>query len=485
MISKTISFKFHLLKEAKSASIYTLATFITQLGSFLIVPFFWKKLTVSDYGILSVSEIIASFLAFFVGLQLDLAITRFYYEWPVEQRKQHVGSLWMLSLISSILIGISAILILSIASRVLFPAVAFYPYILLGLIASILNSFSVIPYSTIRIAHQPRLYFGYNIVNFFIQLSLNIYFVLFLNRGVEGYLISNIIGSAITASTGFIVMLNFATPCLRLDGLQSAIRFSLHNIPANMIAGVTSITDRFLLQQYGTLNILGIYSVCLKFTNLVLALHNALKLSFVPYMVKAVEEKSEEAGSNLARMRLFYLLPLFIFSMAIAIFIKDFVHVINRPQYFPVIQWVPWLVGPVLISSFTVYFAPGLFLAKKSEKTWIPTSIQLLLVIVSGLLLIPSFQLVGVVISRYISVSTFFLVNVVLTQKYYPMPIPWLKLSILLVLIACGIELSTLIEFDNVISNIVIKTCFLSAFSLSSLLIIIGRVPGMRLLRVS
>ncbi|KAF0220672.1 MAG: polysaccharide biosynthesis [Geobacteraceae bacterium] len=483
MNGRSIKFKFHLLKEAKSAYIYTLSTFITQLGSFLIVPLFWKKLSVSDYGILSVSEIIASFLAFFVGLSLDLAITRFYYEWPEELRKQRVGSLWMLSLTSSVLIGMLAILVLSLVSNYLFPAVDFYPYILLGLIATILNNFSVIPYATIRIAHQPRLYFVYSIACFAIQLSLNIYFVLFLAKGVQGYFISNIIGAAITGGIGSIVMLRFAVPCFKLEGLHSAIKFSLHNIPASMIAGVTSITDRFLLQQFATLNVLGIYSICLKFTNLVLALHNALKLSFVPYMVKAVEEKNAEGANNLARMRLFYLLPIFVFSMAIAIFIKDFVHFVNRMEYFVVIQWVPWLIGTVLISSFTVYLAPGLFLAKRTDKMWIPSVIQLLVVIAGGLLLIPSFQLSGVVISRYVSVSTLLLVHVILSQKYYPIPVPWHKLAMLLVLIAGGVGVSSRIEFDNLFFNIATKGLLLVAFAVSCLIVVIGRLSVMRLFR--
>jgi len=483
MEGRSIPFKFHLLKEAKSASIYTLATFITQLGSFLIVPLFWKKLSVSDYGILSVSEIIASFLAFFVGLSLDLAITRFYYEWPEEQRKQRVGTLWMLSLTSSVLIGMLAILALSVVSKYLFPAVNFYPYILLGLIATILNNFSVIPYATIRIAHQPRLYFVYSIACFAIQLSLNIYFVLFLAKGVQGYFISNIIGAAITGGIGCIVMFRFAVPCFKLEGLQSAIKFSLHNIPASMIAGVTSITDRFLLQQFATLNVLGIYSICLKFTNLVLALHNALKLSFVPYMVKVVEEKGTEGTNNLARMRLFYLLPIFVFSMAIAIFIKDFVHFVNRSEYYPVIQWVPWLIGPVLISSLTIYFAPGLFLAKRADKMWIPTTVQIFTVIGGGLLLIPSFQLAGVVFSRYASVSTFFLAHIYLSQKYYPIPVPWHKLALLLVLVAGGIGFSSMIKFSNLFFTIATKGLMLVTFAAFGLIVVIGWLSVTRLFR--
>jgi O-antigen/teichoic acid export membrane protein len=300
---------------------------------------------------------------------------------------------------------------------------------------------------------------------------------------VQGYFVSNIVFGVIGALISVMVMLKFAVPCIRLDGLTSAIKFSLHNIPASFISGVTSLVDRFLLQRFASLNVLGIYSVSLKFTNLVLSFHNALKLSYVPYMVKAVAENRTEGVANIARMRLFYMLPIFVLCMAISIFIKDFVYYVNRSEYFPVIQWVPWLIGPVLMSTFTIYLAPGLFLAKRTDKVWIPTAIQLLVVSIGGLLLIPSFQLVGVVISRYISVITLFLVYIVLSQKYYPIPIPWSKLSLLIVLIAGGIGLSGMIEFNNLIFDIVTKGLMLTAFFVGGLIIVIGPLSVMRLLR--
>lgn len=483
MGGSSVQFKYLLKREAKSASIYTLATFLTQLGSFLIVPLFWKRLSIVDYGIISVTEMIGSFLTLFLGLSLDFAITRFYYEWPVEQRKQRVGTLWVLSWTSSILLGGCSVIFLSFVSKLLFPTVAFYPFIFLGLIGTILSSLSVIPYATIRIAHKPLLYFIYSLTNFCIHTLLNIYFVLILSEGVQGYFVSNIVFGIIGSLISGIVMLRFAVPCIRLDGLRSAFKFSLPNIPASLISGVTLLIDRFLLQQFASLNVLGIYAVSLKFTNLVLSLHNALKLSYVPYMVKAVEEDRTEGIVNLARIRLFYMLPIFVFCMAIAIFIKDFVYYVNRSEYFPVVQWVPWLIGPVLLSTFIIYLAPGLFLAKRTDKIWIPTAAQLLVASTSGLLLIPSFQLVGVVISRYVSVITIFLVNIVLSQKYYPIPIPWLKLSLLIGLIASGIGLSGMIEYNNLIINVVTKGLVLISFVVGGLLIVIWRLPVISLLR--
>lgn len=470
-------------KEAKSASIYTLATMLTQLGSFLVVPLFWKQLSVSDYGTLSVTELIGSFVMFFAGLSLDLAITRFYYEWPPEQRRSRVGTLWVLSWVSSLTITAVAMIFFSICSTLLFPAVPFYPYIFQGLIGTLLIALNVIPYATIRIAHRPFLYFGYSIASFAIQLSLNVYFVAILKKGLNGLYVSNIVGGVITCIVGGLIMSRFAVPCVKMDGLQSAIKFSLHNIPASLVGGLTSIADRFLLQQFASLQVLGVYSISLKFTSLVLSLHNALKLSFVPYMVKAMGESTSESTIEFQKIRLFYLFPLFVFTMAIAFFIEDYVTYVGSAEYVPVVNWIPWLIGPVLISTFSIYLAPGLFLAKKTDKTWIPASLQLATVLGTGLLFIPSFQLLGVVASRYLSVLVLLSVNILLSQKYFPMSIPWSKVISLISVTGIAIWGSRYIEFDGLIFNLFSRGVWLVVCSISLLIIISGRTATVRFLQ--
>ena len=470
------SFKDLLKIEIRGASIYTLATFLSQFGSFLIVPLFWQKLSVSDYGIIAIIDLIGSFLGMFLGLQLDFSITRFYYEWSSQERKHRLGTLWMINWLSTILIGIVSIYLLSLVNNKFFEDVPFFPLIFLGLIYNVIGKLSVVPYATIRIINLPILYAFYSLISFIVQMLLNIYFVIFLDQKLYGLFISNIISSIICVLIGLAIMLRFAIPCIRLDKLKEPLKFSIHQIPASAISSITNLLDRFLLLKFASLEALGIYTISLKFTGLILQLHNALKMSFVPYMVKILTHDQEWGIKMLTKMRLFYILPLLIFSLAISIYIKDFVYWINKPEYFPVVKWVPWLIGPTLISTFNIYFAPGLFLSKRSDLTWIPSILQMLMVIFCGLLLIPPFKMVGLVISRYASALSLFLVSFILSEKYYPINVKWSKLSLMLSLLILIIIISNLFVF-HLVESILLNTTLLIVFSFICIVIIIGK-PG-------
>ena len=466
------SFKSSLKKEAKSASIYTLSTFLTQFGSFLVVPFFWQKLSIVDYGIIAIVDVIASFLTMFLGLQLDLSISRFYHEWPEDERRERVGTLWLVSWISTILLGIISITVFSVISEFLFPNVPFYPFIFLGLIGVIIAKLSSVPYATIRIDNRPILYASYSLISFIVQMSLNIYFVLILDQKLNGYFISMIIGSIIISILGVLIMLRFARPCVKMDTIRESLKFSLPQIPASTISGITTMLDRFLLQRFASVEVMGIYSLSLKFSSLVLQLHSALKISFLPFLYRSVAKDNKDGLADLTKMRLFYVLPLIVFSLAVSLYIKDFVYWIDSPDYFPIITWVPWLIGPALISSCVFYFAPGLFLAKRTDLSWIPATVQGAAVLFSGVILIPLWGISGVIIVKYASALSLFLVTFYLSQKVYSIPIKWFKLIIIIILFVLAIFISEQISVSGFLKSIAFNTLLVVVFSVVSLSIL-------------
>lgn len=469
-----VSFQKLVKSEAKSASVYTLATFLTQFGSFLVVPFFWQKLSIIDYGIIAIVDVIASFLNMFLGLQLELSISRFYYEWSADERPQRVGTLWIISWLSTVFLGVLSLGLFSIINNFLFPDVAFLPYIFLGIIGIIIAKLSAIPYATIRIANKPMLYAVYSVLSFIVQIGLNIYFVLVLDQKLHGYLISIIIGNCVVSVIGMIIMSRFATLRIRINTLRDSLSYALPQIPASAISGITSLLDRFLLQKFASLEVMGVYSLCLKFTSLILQLHSALKISFLPFLYKTTAKDNIAGMSTLAKMRLLYILPLMIFALAISLFIKDFVHWIDRPEYFPIIFWVPWLTGPALLTSFVFYFGPGLFLAKKTNLTWIPAAIQLFFVLICGIILIPSLEITGVVIAKYASAISFFAVTFFLSQKHYPIPVKWKRIIGIMSFLLALIILSNYIYIEDLILSICFNTILVLFFCTVAIISIVG-----------
>lgn len=439
------------------SSIYIISSFIVRFGSFLMVPLFWKKLTPTDYGVIAITEIISVFLGTFLGLALETGITRFYYEWPEADRPRRVGTIWMLAWLSSVVMGAVVIAGGKYVFPVVFPDVPFYPYIFLGLINAVLASFGGIMFTTLRMKQVPVLYSLLSVGTFIMGLAFNVFFIVVLDQKLYGFFISNLIAGLINLLVILVVMLRFARPNVLIDRhILDVLRFSLPMIPANLISSTTAIVDRVLLQRFATLEILGIYAVCLKFASVISSLSGALKMSYVPSITKIVSEKTDDAQARIAGLSYYYLVALILAGLFVSLFIKEFVLCINRPAYFSVINYVPFLVLTTFLAAANIYISPGLFLAKRSDLIWIPIFIQLFATIAGGIIFVPRYGIYGVIAYQCLTAVVYMYAYYYLCRKVYYLPFPWRRLCLILLLSGILILTGNFLPFGPVY-NVVAK----------------------------
>jgi O-antigen/teichoic acid export membrane protein len=420
------SFKSLLKREIKDASIYSAVTFSLPVINMLLIPFYWKVLTPTDYGVIAIVGIIGGVTGVFLGLSIDQYINRFYYEWAEEDRSIEIGTAWLLSWGSSFLIGIISIPIIFLITPYLFPKVNFFPYIFLGLLSQIFNSLDVVAFATLRIKRLPKMYSIYQLSKSGIVLCFNILFVLILDYRLEGYFIANLVSSIIITGIALKIMLIFATPSLKKDSIRVMFRFSLPLVGNNFVAVVSSTLDSFLLQYYASVEALGIYSVGMKFASILSQLHKALKLSYGPFVFEKL--KKNNGLSVISRVTVFYVFPLFFAATGIILFIDDLVYWINQSSYFPIVEFVPYLIITALIQTLVVYYGAGIIISKRTELLLIPTTIQALLVIGLSFVLIPTFQIYGIIVSRFIGALIFLLISIIITLRVYPLMYKWVAL---------------------------------------------------------
>jgi O-antigen/teichoic acid export membrane protein len=204
--------------------------------------------------------------------------------------------------------------------------------------------------------------------------------------------------------------------------------------------------------------------------------HEGLKMSFAPFIFKAVSEAGLGAAPTIARVRLFYVLPLLAVGLVIAFYLRDLVRLINQPAYLPVAHYGPLLIGPPVIISMFAYFASGLLLSKRSDLLWIPTLAHLLVLLVGGLWLIPRWQMDGIIVNRYLSSVIYVGVAAHLSQKYFPIPVNARTLTLLFASFALGIAAAMWNTTESLPGSIVVSTLGVLTFVAVHALIIGG--PG-------
>ncbi len=450
--------------EAKTAAIYVGTSALNQLASFILIPFYWQVLSPADYGIIAITEVIGRFVACFFGLELGMGITRFYYEWPEAERKRRLGAIWMGHWASTIGLGILSFGGIWLVSPILFPSVPFYPFLFLGLIVTILNSLQEVINHTLRIKKLPLVFAAYNLGGFLVRVFCSVWFVVILDRKLQGYFEGLIIGNAVVVVICGCLMLCYARPCLGGPALKESIRFSVPIIWSNVLNKISSIADRMMLQYFASLEVLGIYAVSVKFAQVLVQFHGAIKMSFVPFLFKTLSngEKGNDSQNRdlVARMAVIYFLPLVAAGLMISVFIRDFVLIINRPAYFPVIHVVPLVVGAQLIASAYLYFAPGLLLSKKTRLLWIASLLRVLVFVIAGPFLVLFFNLQGMIACLYLATCIYMAVSYYLSQKHYPLPLRLDHLMLLAGVYALLVFGASRIELGTVWVDILVKGVF-------------------------
>lgn len=405
--------------ELKNISAYTSVTFLTSLGSFLLIPLFWSRLTPGDYGIIAVSEILSGFLAGTLGLSLDNGITRFYYEWSKEDRKTNTGTIWILSWISNITLGLITILIFSKLTKYIFEGIDFSPYIFFGILIIILRNFALIPFSLIRIMKKVKMYVFFKLFVFLTTMIALILFILVFDLGINGYFYAVILTGIIQLIMYTIIMLKLSRVCFKPEKVIDTIVFSINYIPSAILNGASSKVDMYILQRYSDLNILGIYSIGLQFANLIAKLNQALKLSWGPFMYELVLNKKEIGKNIAAKMSAYYILILFIGCISVSLFVDDFVLFTENVKYLPIVDIVPYLVFIIFLGSLNVYVAPGIVMSKKTKLLIYPNIAYFIIILGFGFLLISNYQINGIIFSRFLGQLTFLISSIYLSKKLY------------------------------------------------------------------
>jgi O-antigen/teichoic acid export membrane protein len=436
-------FQSLLKREGKDSFIFTLATFIPLIASFLLMPLMWQKLTPQDYGVIAVIEMIGVFVVIFLGLNLDQSITRFYYEWDEEIRKKKIGALWVLSWVEIIVVGSCLLLFIPDISHYIFLDID-KDLIFLGLVAVVLQQLFLTPFALIRIKKLPVFYSTLNLFRAFMQIGMSIYFVLILDEGIRGYLVANVYSALIVALCLIPVMFKYSKANISFLSLKDELRFSLPLIPATIVSAFTGVIDRYFLQHFASIDSLGIYSQAMKFAGIVSSLHSALKMSYVPFLVKNIDDKTV---INLVVN--YYFATLLLVGFVISIFVDEFVILINNPLYFDVIRYVPFLILAQLVNSVGVYYTPGIFLSKRTELNIVLQSINLIVILIPGYFLISLMHGDGIIILNLLSSVVGLIALFLISRKVYALNI---KYSVLASIFGSYIVLMMVafIEIENI-----------------------------------
>lgn len=276
-------------------------------------------------------------------------------------------------------------------------------------------------------------------------LSLNIVFVVFLGKGIYGWVMAGsvsalislglFLGGSLSEIPKFSVSLKL---CKELVVLGAPMIFSL------VFIVILQHSNRYLLSELRGLHDVGLFTVGYNFGMILNLLVTAVCFAWPPYFMRFAE-KPNEGAEKFSEIFTIYTISLGSVALGLFLFAKPVIRFMTTTEFYPAAS----VVGLIALSSFFYgafhLFLPGVYFAKKVYLTLISQALSALFCVIAAFCLIPTWGIVGAAIALLIAnvvlCAAQFCINVYgrLFQPAYD----WKFLSLY-----CALLLSCLVLFE-------------------------------------
>ncbi|NQU85512.1 MAG: polysaccharide biosynthesis protein [Mariniphaga sp.] len=453
-------------KLGQNALVYGIGNVLSKLAAFLLIPIYTRYLTTSDIGIMALLEMVELFMITVLPMGLVGAIWRRLPASGIADKKCVISSaFWFIQLISFIVL----ILLSSTAGNI----AAFLKFGENGgvyLLITAVNVFLFIGGQFIlwmfQYEQQPYKYLILSITQFVGILLLSIYFIIYRGMGLQGLLFSKTImfGIIFILSTIYVVKTAFVLP--RLSTLIPLLKYGIPLIIMALVTPVLTMSDRFILNLFVSIDQIGIYSVAYKFGMLInIVLIAPIQRGWSPIMYKMGINKDTR---HIYKDILFYygVLGSFLF-LIISFLADDILRLFTTPAYLVGAKYIPIITYAYYLSGFRNFLIAGAMLKDKTISIGKSGVLAIIFNLISNYLLIKYFNIAGAAWATLISYAFLVIMIYFVSQKASPLNWGWNRMiKLTMITIFCFILVNTLVFFIDSIPKIILTIFGLSLFIL-------------------
>jgi len=395
-MSKSVS----LQNFAKHSSIYALGSIINRLGAFILLPVYTNYLTTTQYGVLELLYVTASLLTSFLGMSFSHACLRFYFEYDeADKRKQVIGT----TLISSFVItGVGVVSLIPFVgdmSEFLFDTLEYQDLFYFTFLIFVLSMSNEICYAYFRAKEYSLKFIVSSTLQFIIQVATNIYTVVFLDMGIQGVLIGNLLAT-ITIWI-YLATITVKENRLTVNGeiLKGIMLYTYPFILSSIAVVISANVDKYIIKSSISLGAVGIFALSQKFSMLLEELFSGpFKKNFSPFRFSIM--KRDDVGHLLSKLLNYYAMGLAFFALSISFFVPDILRVMSSEEFWPAAAIVPILLFALVFEGIGYVFQTGIMYSKKTRYFMYIRVSSAILLILANVILIPLWNVEGAAISR-------------------------------------------------------------------------------------
>ncbi len=406
-------------------------TFASKLLVFFMVRFYTACLTTEEYGIADIITQTANLLIPLLSCGIAEAVFRFAMDRDADHKK--VFSTGLVTILAG---GALFACITPMLNEIPF----FRGYGRLIFAYTFFSCLHTLCIQFVRAKGRMRVFAGYGILSTAITIALNLLFLLGMDMGITGYVLSVVLSDVITTVLLFITerLYKEVSPAsLSRTHVATMLKYSLPLIPTTVFWWVTNVADRYMVTAMIGSDANGLYAVAYKIPTLLILLSG---IFIEAWQFSAVTEKNAEktAGTGEGDHAAFFSTVfdsfqalMFISGCALTAFAKPAVDIMTTDAYYTAWQYIPVLSVATIFSSLVTFMGSVYLVEKKSMLSFLTSMTGAIINIVFNFLLIPTaLGPNGAAIATFLSYFIVFIIRAVNGRKYIRFDMHPVKLTV-------------------------------------------------------
>ncbi len=249
----------------KHAAIYGLASMLTQIAGFVLLPLYTRYLTdPSDYGVLEVLGRIAETAATILLLGgFRQALFTFYQQAPDEtERRRVVSSAFLLAGVACLCGIVLTLVLVRPLHGLILADVSHRPWLMtLALFGVLLEPFTMLPLALLQSRMQSTRFVLTTLAQFLTLVAARTLLIVWFGWGVAGVLAGTLLTTAGYGVLLTITELRRGAVWPRWETIRGLFRFALPFMPGGVCFFVMQNGDRFFLLRFWGAHEVGTYSL--------------------------------------------------------------------------------------------------------------------------------------------------------------------------------------------------------------------------------
>jgi O-antigen/teichoic acid export membrane protein len=408
-------------KVIKSSGIYTFASFTNSALPFFLLPFLTRHIEPSEFGLISMFQVVVNVLYPFISLNLEAAIARKYFEENSIELKYYIGSCFILFLSSLIFTS----LIFFIYSNYVSSISTLPTYILkYSIVIAACQFITTIILTLFQVGVKPIQYGIFQISQTSLNFILTIIFILFFEQKWVGRIEAQLYTGLIFSIVSIIYLLKnkLLAIHIRKSDILHSLKLGLPLIPHALGAMLFTSIDRYIITNEFGLIYTGNYSVAFQIGSVVSVLTVAINNAYVPWLFQKLNLNDPHTNLRVVKVTYLYFIFLFILALISIIFFSVLTQYFIGQKYQHMHIFLPFIILGFIFQGMYFMVTNYIIYAKK---TIIQASITITLAIFKIPLtyfLVSKFGIIGIGLSFSFTYLIFFLSTWFASEKIFPMP---------------------------------------------------------------